>query len=177
MNSTTQQLTLRVSLAEMEGFCRTITHNSSNTARKHAALIALEGFISRHAGPETHSELHRQLLATIGNFSEQTRSKLLDEYAAELLPALTERNCRDIARLHRQVSRNGFHNLLNKAEDRLTADQYRQLVDWIEAWCSDAEQRGREASGYPDAVNLTGAGIDIAEYQAMNDVRKLLVKR
>ncbi|MES9899627.1 MAG: hypothetical protein ABW148_11465 [Sedimenticola sp.] len=174
MESDNQQLTLRISVKEMTDFCRTITNNSSNTARKHAALIAMEGFISQHSGTGKYTTIYHQLLDIIDVFSEKTRSDLLQEYTDELLPALHRESSHEIARLHRQLSRNGFHDILGRASKKLTDSEYHQLSCWLESWCYDAEQRGREASGYPDAINLAAAGIDVGEYQAMNDLRKLL---
>ncbi|MES9885149.1 MAG: hypothetical protein ABW185_30275, partial [Sedimenticola sp.] len=130
--------------------------------------------ITEHAGTEKYTATYNRLLEIIDSFSEKTRANLLQEYADELLPALLRESSHEIARIYRQLSRNGFHDILGNVGKRLTDIEYRRLSSWLTDWCCDADQRGREASGYPDAINLPAAGIDIEEYQAMNDTRKLL---
>ncbi|MES9882415.1 MAG: hypothetical protein ABW185_16205, partial [Sedimenticola sp.] len=74
MEPSTEPLTLLISAKELTDFCRKIVNNSSNTARKHAALITLEGFITEHAGTEKYTATYNRLLEIIDSFSEKTRA-------------------------------------------------------------------------------------------------------
>lgn len=176
MTASNQKLTLTISTDDINHFCRELTHSSANITRKHAALIALEGFITQHAGTDAHTPIFNKTMEIVRNFSEETRSKLLSEYAEALLPALREKSRREITRLYQSVSRNGFHHILRQIADNMTESELAQTIEWIAGWCQESEQRARESSGFPDALNFKAAGIVLAEYQAMNDIRKLLGK-
>jgi len=165
-----QEITLRVSRDGIESFCREITRGSANTSRKHATLVALEGFIARHAGPDSHSPAYEKILTSIRNFSEQTRSKLLQEQVEALSPALQGHLPAEIGRIHCSLSRNGFSQVLASAWDGLPRQVRPAVIRWISDWCEQAEQAAQEASGYPDAMNFHAAGIELREYRAMKDI-------
>lgn len=168
------KITLSLSADDMRNFCREITHGTSNINRKHAALIALEGFIGKHAGADSHSPLHAEILGIVRSFSEETRSKLLDEQAKELTPALQKMEVGTISRLFQSISRNGFHEVVKQTLATLTPEEIERTAHWVTAWCEKAEARAKEASGYPDAMNFTAAGIPLADYQALTDVKRVL---
>ncbi len=164
------RITLQVSGDSIEAFCREITRSSANTGRKHATLVALEGFIARHAGPDSHSPAYEKILARIRDYSGQTRSALLQEQTAALSPALQARRPAEIGRIHDSLSRNGFSQVLAAAWDGLPRQERDGVRRWVADWCRRAEQAAREASGYPDALNFRAAGIDLREYRAMKDI-------
>lgn len=165
-----QEITLQVSRDGIETFCRDITRGSANTGRKHATLVALEGFIARHAGADRHSPAYEKILTSIRNFSEQTRSKLLQEQVEALLPALQGHLPAEIGRIHSSLSRNGFSQVLASVWDGLPRQARPAVTRWISDWCEQAERAAREASGYPDAMNFRAADIELREYRAMKDI-------
>lgn len=164
------EINLRISRHGIETFCREITQGSANTGRKHATLVALEGFIARHAGPDSHSPAYEKILASIRHFSEQTRSKLLQEQVEALLPALQEQLPAEVGRIHSNLSRNGFSQVLDSVWNNLPRPARPSVMRWINDWCAQAEQAARQASGYPDAMNFRAANIDLREYRAMKDI-------
>lgn len=171
-----QQITLTVTPEGIESFCREIIGGSANTGRKHATLIALQGFIARHAGADSHSPACEAILQRIRNFSEQTRSDLLREQTNALQPALEENDVRELGRIHQTLSRNGFSQILSRAWQPIPADRQRRIIDRLQRWCGTAEQAAREASGYPDAMNFHAAGVDLQAYRAVRDILNQLTE-
>ena len=168
------KITLSLSADDVRRFCREITHGTSNINRKHAALIALEGFIGKHAGADSHSPLHNEILGVVRSFSEETRSKLLDEQANELALGLQKMEVETISRVFRSISRNGFHEVAKQILANLSPGEVERAARWVTAWCEQAEASAKEASGYPDAMNFAAAGIPLADYQALTDIRRVL---
>lgn len=169
-----QQMTLQITPRQIDRFCAELCRGSANTGRKHSALIALEGFIVRHTATDKYGEVFDQIIHTIQQYAEQTRAELLNEFADSLEPALHKRNLGELARIHQAVSRNGFDQLLERVLAGLAPDQADALTHWAEHWVLDAESRARQASGYPDALNLKGAGVALDEYRAMTELRRKL---
>jgi hypothetical protein len=168
-----QGIDLHVTRDSIDDFCRQVVQSSANTGRQHATLIALEGFIAGHAGSDSHSPAYNEILRIIGNYSAQTRSKLLAEQMADLLSALRNRQTREISRIYRTLSRGGFWEIMGQALERLEPAERQACREWAADWCTGAEKAAQEASGYPDAMNFRAANIDLGEYRAMNDLHKL----
>jgi len=171
---TDKPMTLQISSQQIERYCAEICQGSANTSRKHAALIALEGFIVRHTSTDKYSAQFNQIVATIQRYAEQTRAELLSEYADKLLIILTDRDRTGLATIHQAVSRNGFDQLLDQVLSKLPPAQRPGLKQWNEDWLQDAETKARLASGYPDALNMKDAGIPLDEYRAMTELKRKL---
>jgi hypothetical protein len=169
-----QDIQLRVTPESITQFCREVTRSSGNIGRKHATLVALSGFITRHAGTGAHTSTYERIQAIIRDFSGQTRTSLLEEYAEALAQALLDGYWPEVARVHAAVSRNGFMGVLGRAMNTLNAEDQERKADEIRNWCEKAEQAASGASGYPDAMNFRAAGIDLRQYTAMSDIRYLL---
>ncbi len=169
-----EQMTLRVTAEEIEQFCAELCRGSANTSRKHAALIALEGFIVRFTATDKYTAVFNRILEIIQQYAEQTRSELLNEYADHLEPALHSRDAKALARIHHSVSRNGFDHLLSQVLERVSPDQLHALKLWAKNWVNEAESKARQASGYPDALNFKSAGIGLDEYRAICELKRKL---
>lgn len=167
-------ITLKISAAKITRFCDELCSGSSNISRKHASLIALEGFIIRHADSDTYSESFNRILSIIQGFSEQTRQELLATYQQQLRSALEQQQTNEITRIHQALSRNGFDQLLGESLGPLQPAAREALKTWAENWCSEAEATAQAASGYPDALNFSATPIALPEYQAMCELRRKL---
>ena len=166
----TQRISLQLTADGIEAFCREIVDGSANTGRKHATLVALEGFIARHAGTDSHSPAYQEILRRIRNFSERTRSELLLEQARALTEALRRDDAVAAGRIHRSLSRNGFAQVAARARRQMEPDERRRIRGRVHDWCQQAELAARAASGWPDAMNFRAAGIDLEVYRAMKDI-------
>lgn len=169
-----EHMTLQVTIQQIEQYCDELCRGSANISRKHSALIALEGFIVRHASTDKYTAVFNRIIDTIQRYAEQTRNELLKEYAAQLKPALLDPDCQELARIHQSVSRNGFDQLLDQVLSELEPDQLAALKRWSTHWLAEAELKASRASGYPDALNFNGAGIVLAEYRAISELKRKL---
>ncbi|MCW8944716.1 MAG: hypothetical protein OQL27_08075 [Sedimenticola sp.] len=168
------QITLKISTSEIEHYCEELCRGSSNVSRKHASLIALEGFITRHSSTDTFSGAFHNIINTIQHYSEQTRDQLLKEYAEDLATALSQKSTRELARIHESMSRNGYDLILERVTKRFSSAQQQATKIWVDEWCQDAESRALAASGFPDAFNFKDAGIALDEYRAMSELKRKL---
>lgn len=172
--SADQPITLQVSASQIEQFCTELRRGSNNISRQHSALIALEGFIIRHAASDRYTHAFNNIIDIIQQHAEQTRQTLLNEYAQRLGPALIDRDRNELARIHQAVSRNGFDQLLERVLESFSAELLRSLKLWAENWVNEAESRARLASGYPDALNFNKAGIRLDQYRAVSELKRRL---
>jgi len=169
-----EKITLTLTVPEVERFCKEVMQGSANAARKHATLVALEGFVARHAGADSHTPCFNAIQARIRAFAEETRKELLAHSARELAAALERADRHALGRIHSSLSRNGFSQVLNAALEPLDNIQRFKILAWLRAWKAQAETAAREASGYPDAMNFKGAGVDLKEYTAISDIERLM---
>ncbi|WP_275096797.1 hypothetical protein [Sedimenticola hydrogenitrophicus] len=172
--SADEPITLQVSAHQIERFCAELRRGSANTNRKHSALIALEGFIIRHAATDKYTSAFNNIVNIIQGHAEQTRQALLNEYAENLEPALKNRDRNALAAIHQSVSRNGFDQLLEQVLVRLSPELLHSLKLWAEKWVNEAESKARRASGYPDALNFKQAGIPLDQYRALSELKRKL---
>jgi len=94
----------------------------------------------------------------------------MDENLAILAPALAEQSLCDIQRVHNALSRNGFHQIVLSAIHHLSDTALYAAAAWAREWCRDAKARAEAASGFPDALDLRGAGITAGLYAAMTEL-------
>lgn len=167
------EINLKITADGLKVFCQEITRASSNTQRKLATLVALEGFISRHAGADAHTSAYNDIQEIITEFSNETRSQLLIENADNLKDALINRDTKEIARIFSSVSRSGFKDVLTESISRFQVGQLDTTANWIDDWCSTAKQKAEESSGYPDALDFRNTDVDLSEYTAMSEIRTL----
>ncbi len=171
------EINLKITSIELRKFCQEVAVGSANTNRKHAAFMALEAFISRHAGADAHTEPYRVIQDIVEEFSVTTREQLLVENANALASALNGQNIHSIAKTFSSVSRNGFQQIFTKATAEMTANQLDHIRQWIDEWCRTAKQQAEQASGYPDAMDFRNIDIDLIEYTALSEINTLLITR
>lgn len=169
-----EQITLRISATQIEQYCADLCRGSANVSRKHASLIALEGIISRYSSTDTYSAPFYKILSIIQGYSEQTRELLLKAYADQLIPALVEQNPQTISRIHESLSRNGFDLILDRVLNNFNVQHLASLKKWSDGWCAEAETSALAASGFPDALDFKSAGISLADYRAMSELKRKL---
>ncbi len=168
------EINLKITSDGLERFCEEIAVGSANTQRKHAAFMALEAFITRHAGADAHTQAYNHILEIIERFSTSTRSSLLTENSVILKSALCKQKPTEIARIFVSVSRNGFNQILTQTINILMQEQLDDIRPWVADWCVSAKEKGQKASGYPDAMDFRKTDIDLLEYTAMSEINKLL---
>lgn len=169
-----EELNLRITTESMRKFCREIALGSANTNRKHAAFMALEAFISRHAGSAAHTHAHHVIQEIVEEFSVETRTQLLAENASALASALNGQKIDVIATIFSSVSRNGFNQLTIKAIEGMTSAQSDDTRQWVDDWCTSAKEQAEQASGYPDALDFRTIDIDLLEYTALSEIKRVL---
>ncbi|MCP3671291.1 MAG: hypothetical protein GY814_12830 [Gammaproteobacteria bacterium] len=171
------EINLKITSDNLRKFCQEVDVGSANTSRKHAAFMALEAFISRHAGTDAHTKAYCDIQGILEKFSVATRAQLLAENASTLASALNKQEIHLIARTFSSVSRNGFQQILTRAIDEMTGTQQNHIRQWIATWCSTAKQQAEEASGYPDTLDFRNTDIDLIEYTALSEINSLLMAR
>ncbi len=171
------EINLKIASDDLQQFCQEVDVGSANTNRKHAAFMALEAFISRHAGADAHTQAYRDIQDIVKGFSVATRTQLLAENASTLASALNGQEIDSIARTFSSLSRNGFQQTLTRAIDEMTGPQQDSTRQWVATWCSVAKQQAEEASGYPDALDFRNIDIDLIEYTALSEINTMLIDR
>jgi len=169
------EINLKITSTELRKFCQEVAIGSANTNRKHAAFMALEAFINRHAGADAHTDAYRSMQDIVEEFSATTREQLLVENASALSSALNGQEIHSIARTFSAVSRNGFQQIFIKATTEMTANQLAHIQQWVDKWCRSAKQQAEQASGYPDAMDFRNIDIDLIEYTALSEIKTLLM--
>lgn len=164
------ELNLCLTAEAMEAHCRGLVRQIPNAGRALAMLTGLQGLLASMVPSGNHAlPSYRAIMKVIENHALAARERLLDENVTILTQAMGQMNRQEIARAHASMSRNGFQEVVRRAARQLPPEQLSVSVHWMEAWCGDASARGREASGYPDALDLIKAGVHPGEYAAMMD--------
>lgn len=168
-------ITLRLTAAAIDAYCRDLTRRSPTLEKRVAAIDALITFISTQTEPgEKAKEEFVSVRKTLLDHFEQAREALLDERAGRLREALQARRPPRIAMLYAALSRDAFRAVLDRVLRELDVDAMQQLRDWTSGWLREAKQRAAQASPYPDAIDFKAAGIDVSEYLAMSDLCRYL---
>lgn len=170
-----QTLTLRMNTEQLEAFCRHLATHAPGSEQHLAALTALQSFIAAGAGPDEQARpAYQTARQTLERHIEQARARLLQAGARQLLLALQQRDAAAIAALYRPLSRSGFWEVMTQAAAMLDDDSLAAVAQWARHWLADARQRGEQASGFPDAIDFHKAGIDVAQYTALDDVQRCI---
>ncbi len=169
------EISLTITSDSLKQFCQEIAVGSANTNRKHAAFMALEAFISRFAGADGHTTAYHAIQEVVEEYSATTRAQLLVENASILQSALTNRELARIAELFSSVSRNGFRQTLLQAVAKMSEERLGETRQWVTSWCIAAKTQAEEASGYPDALDFRKIDIELIEYTALSEIKKILM--
>mgnify|MGYP003477279853 FL=1 len=172
---TTEAVTLTVTAPAIDAYCRQLGDRARGAGQLLAELMALQAFVSAHVDAvHRASPPYNAIQLIITRHAEVARERLLHASAAELAAALATQATADISRLHGRLSRHGFEEAAQRALPQLEVGILRQAAVWAGDWCRDAERRAQDASGYPDALNFAGAGIQPGDYAAMQDLQRYL---
>ncbi len=159
----------------VETQCLEAIKQSRNTSHALAALITLQSFISATVRPaDRHTPAYEASKSTIEKHAIAIREKILAENAKTLAESIMQRNRQEIARIHTALSRNGFWQAAQQAISQLGPDDLAASAAWAKDWCSAARTQAQAASGYPDALDFSKAGIAATEYAAMTEINHYL---
>ncbi len=166
-----EKLVLRLSAPQTEAYCQAVLERTRQPGQALAALTAVQAFIAETADPGEQSRaVYRDLKSILDNHVAAARARVMEENLALLLPALAERDLCGILRVHAALSRNGFHQTVLASLQRLSETALQDTAGWVTEWRRDAKARAEAASGYPDALDLRGAGIAPGLYTAMSEM-------
>ena len=169
------EINLTITPDSLKLFCQEIASGSANTNRKHAAFMALEALISRFSGADAHTAAYRAVQQVLEEYSAETRSQLLAENANSMISALANRKLPEIAGIFSSVSRNGFNQILLQSVAGMSQEQLDDTRQWVTSWCASAKTQAEQASGYPDAMDFRNIDIELIEYTALSEIRKILM--
>lgn len=165
------EITLLLTPDAAETQCLEAVKQARNTSHALAALIALQAFVSATARPtDRHTPAYEAVKAVIEKHAIATRAKILAENADDLAKAIRQRNRPEIAHIHAALSRNGFWQAAQQAIGQFGPDDLASAAAWAKDWCSEAKTQAQAASGYPDALDFSKAGIAATEYAAMTEI-------
>jgi hypothetical protein len=151
--------------------CLEAIKQARNTSHALAALITLQSFIASTVRPADRYTLAYETVKTvIEKHAIATRTKILAENANNLAQAILQRNRPEIAHIHAVLSRNGFWQAAQQAIGQFRPDDLATAAAWAKDWCSEAQKQAQAASGYPDALDFSKAGIAATEYAAMTEI-------
>lgn len=166
-----EPLKLFLSAPQAEAYCQGVLDRTRQPAQALASLTAVQAFIAETADPGEQSRaVYRDLKNILDSHVATARARVMEENLTLLLPALAERDLCAIQRVHAALSRNGFHQTVLASLQRLSETALRDASGWVTEWRRDAKARAEAASGYPDALDLRGAGIAPGLYAAMSEL-------
>ncbi|OIP18968.1 MAG: hypothetical protein AUK53_00675 [Betaproteobacteria bacterium CG2_30_59_46] len=162
-------LLLTPDVAEIQ--CQETIKQARNASHALAALIALQSFILATARPSNRfTPAYEAVKAVVEKHAAEIRMRILAENAEALAEAIRERNRPEITHIHSALSRNGFWQAAQQAIGQFGPDDLAASAAWVKDWCSVARTQAQTASGYPDALNFSKAGIAATEYAAMTEI-------
>jgi hypothetical protein len=165
------EIALLLTLDAVETQCLEAIKQARNTSHALATLIALQSFVSATARQtDRYTPAYEAVKAVIEKHAIATRAKILAENANNLATAILERNRPEIAHIHAALSRNGFWQAAQQAISHFRPDDLAASAAWANNWCSTAKMQAQAASGYPDALDFSKAGIAATEYAAMSEI-------
>lgn len=168
------KLEISIEYAQLQKFCQQLITRSRDIAKTHDALITLETFFSNFSRDKQGSESYKAIESLLKAFTDETREQLLQQRTGELLKALRAQNVHAVASIHTPLSRNGFYLILQAATARMEQQETLLVNQWASKWTLQAKQKADQFSQYPDAPDFKAAGIKLAEYLAMVDVKQYL---
>ncbi len=161
---------LKLSPLAMEERCQDLWREFHSPSQILAALMAMENLLALAPPGDRECPAYRSIRSTLAGHAETARAELLKECEGRLLKALVRREVREIARLHGMLSRNGFWQMAQSASRNQEYRSQLDALEWLDGWIQAARAKAEEASGYPDTFNFLAAGIDVAEFAAMQEL-------
>lgn len=173
-----QTISLLLSPDSIDAQCLFAIGQARNPSHALATLIALQAFVAATVLPsERYTPAYDAIKSIIGKHAAAVRALLLAQQAAALAESIRRKDCAAIARIHGDISRNGFWQAAQQAIGQLDGTTLTAAREWAHHWCLDAKSRALAASGYPDALNFDKAGVSPHEYAAMTELLSYLKDR
>ena len=170
-------LELSIDEAALDTFCRRLVSRSRDLAKTQDSLATLDAFVAVFGKASQGTDAYHSIETLIQSFMQQTRGQLLAQRADQLYKALKHCDRSGVASIHTPLSRDGFDQILQAVIARFPEEELNAVTKWAHDWSYDAKRKAESASGYPDALNFSGAGVNILEFQAMLDVSRCLEAR
>ena len=146
-----------------------------NSSHALATLIALQSFVASTAQTsDLYTPAYEAIKSIIERHTAELRTLTLLEQADSLGASLQRQDSASIARVHEDISRNGFCRAAQQAIGKLDSATLSAAKKWANHWCIDAKSRALAASGYPDALDFHKANISPQEYAAMTEISNYL---
>lgn len=170
-----EKLTLLLSPEQADTHCQVLITQTRHSGQTLAALTALHAFIGATAQPneQTH-HAYDDIKLILERHIATARNSVMEDNLTRLLGALGEQNLGEIQSVHTALSRNGFHQTVLAAIQRLPDDMLHTAAAWTADWHHNARTRAAAASPYPDALDLRAAGISPACFAAMSELNNYL---
>jgi hypothetical protein len=170
-----EKLTLLLSPEQAENHCQVLITQTRHSGQTLAALTALHAFVGATAQPNAQtSSAYDDIKLILERHIATARNSVMEDNLTRLLGALGEQNLGEIQSVHTALSRNGFHQTVLAAIQRLPDDVLRTAAAWVADWHHDARTRAAAASPYPDTLDLRAAGISPACFAAMSELNNYL---
>lgn len=161
-------LVFMVSPRAVEERCQALWRDFKSPSQILAALVAMENLLALAPPGDREGPAYRCIRSAIARHAEVARGELLGECEGRLAAALLHREMREITRVHGILSRKSFWQAGASASRRLEYASQLDALSWLEGWVESS--RAKAASGYPDSLNFRAAGIDVAEFAAMEEL-------
>lgn len=162
---------LTLSADNIERYCQELARYQARPERRIAAIDALRTFIGVMASPGEQAKPEFAAISdTLSRHFEQARANLLTSQCDLLVQALTERSLLSVVSLYTVLSRDAFWQLLKQATSVLEPSVALQATQWCGDWLLRAKTRSAAVCPYPDTIDFKAAGIEVAEYTAMQDI-------
>lgn len=165
---------LELTPQEVEAHCAALWQQFRSPGQVLAALVAMQSLFALAPAGKRENAPYREIQAIVARHAEKARSELLKESERRLLAALQHKETREITRIHAGLSRNGFWQAASAAGGGRDGADLAGDIAWLAQWHQSARTRAEAASGYPDALDFRAAGIDAAEYAAMDELLRCL---
>lgn len=166
---------LLITPENIENQCQDTIKQARSTNHALAALITLQSFIAATVQQtDRHTPAYEAAKAIIEQHAAATRIKILAENANDLAEAIRLHNLQKIASIHAALSRNGFWQATLQAISQFKQNDLIDAASWAKNWCSAAKASAQAASGYPDALDFSKAGVAPTEYAAMTEIHHYL---
>ncbi len=162
---------------EVQQFCNQLIHRSRDIVKTHESLVTIEALFSRFSQNADSPEVFKSILHSVREFTNDTRTTLMQQYADKLGDALRKSDKSGIREVYAPLSRNGFNQILQKVVDDLSDEQCLAINYWCLKWLTQARREAEEASGYPDSYDFKKAGVDLELYYAFDDINRYLINR
>jgi hypothetical protein len=170
-----EKLSLRLSPEQVDNQCKILLSQTRLSGQALAALTALQTFITTSADPgEKIGIAYQDIKAILDRHITVAREQVMEDNLNRLLLALDEQNLSEIQGAHAALSRNGFHQTVLSAIQRMPDARLHPAAHWVAEWHRDAKARAEAASPYPDALDLRAAGISPARFSAMSELNTYL---